>query len=45
MHRADARTVSFSWVRVTDAGVEFFYAPDAPCRSMPVQSRTLELKR
>ena len=32
MHRADARTVSFSWVRVDPARASLFYAPDSPCR-------------
>ena len=45
MHRPDARTVSFSWVRVGSDSVEFFYAPDAPCSWSPGQSRTLTLKR
>ncbi len=45
MHRPDARTVSFSWIRVKNDAVEFFYAPDAPCSWSPGQSQTLELKR
>ena len=45
MHRADAKTVSFSWVRVTNSTVDFFYAPEAPCKWMPDQSQALELKR
>ncbi len=44
MHRADARTVSFSWVQVKNAAIEFFYAPEAPCRWMPGQSQRLELR-
>ncbi|MEO8026713.1 MAG: NRDE family protein [Bryobacteraceae bacterium] len=32
MHRADARTVSFSWVKVSAREVDFFYSPDAPCQ-------------
>src|SRR5439155_20251009 len=45
MHTSDARTVSFSWVRVTGSTVKFFYAPEAPCKWTPGQSQTLELKR
>lgn len=35
MHRPDAETVSFSWVRVTPEEVDFFYSPEAPCRFAP----------
>ena len=35
MHREDARTVSFTWVRVDDARVQMRYVPDAPCRGWP----------
>lgn len=35
MHREDAHTVSFTWVRVDDARVQMRYAPDAPCRGWP----------
>ena len=38
MHRADAETVSFSWVKVTPGEVSFFYAPAAPCRWVPGQT-------
>jgi Transport and Golgi organisation 2 len=31
MHREDARTVSFSHVKVSRAGAEFHYLPDSPC--------------
>ena len=44
MHRADAETVSFSWVRVTNSVVEFFYTPAAPCQWSPGQSETLVRK-
>jgi hypothetical protein len=37
MHRPDAETVSFSSIRVTRSEVEFYYAPEAPCRSLPGQ--------
>jgi hypothetical protein len=43
MHRGDAETVSFSWVKVTASDVEFFYAPGAPCRSHPGEIRRLAL--
>ena len=32
MHRADARTVSFSWIVVTADEARFYYAPEPPCR-------------
>ena len=35
MHRADAKTVSFSWVTVTQQAMSFFYAPGSPCRLGP----------
>ncbi len=35
MHRADAQTVSFSWVTVTPESIGFFYAPGAPCEFRP----------
>lgn len=35
MHRADAETVSFSWVRVSPREVSVFYTPGAPCRWIP----------
>lgn len=38
MHRADAETVSFSWVKVTPGEVSFFYTPAAPCRWVPGQT-------
>ncbi|MCC6293251.1 MAG: NRDE family protein [Bryobacterales bacterium] len=38
MHRADAETVSFSWVRVAPREVTFFYTPAAPCRWIPGQT-------
>lgn len=31
MHREDAATVSFSWIKVGEDGIEFFYLPFAPC--------------
>lgn len=35
MHRPDAMTVSFSWIRVTPDRVEYRYAPHSPCRGRP----------
>jgi hypothetical protein len=32
MHRPDAETVSFSWVKVGSTNIDFFYTPAAPCR-------------
>ncbi|MFN0105633.1 MAG: NRDE family protein [Bryobacteraceae bacterium] len=39
MHRPDAETVSFSWIRVDSAEVEFFYTPSSPCRWLPGTTR------
>ena len=41
MHRADAETVSFSWIRVTASQVDFFYKPAAPCKCSPGESKKL----
>lgn len=38
MHRADAETVSFSWIKVSPRQVSFFYTPTAPCRWAPGQT-------
>lgn len=35
MHRPEARTVSFSWVRVDQEQVRFAYAPHPPCLGLP----------
>ena len=35
MHRADAETVSFSWIRVSREETDFFYTPGAPCEKLP----------
>jgi hypothetical protein len=35
MHRADAETVSFSWIQVTREETDFFYTPGAPCGQIP----------
>ena len=43
MHRPDAETVSFSWIKVIGTNVEFFYSPGAPCQWRPGQKRTLPL--
>lgn len=37
MHREDARTVSFSRVRVTGAQIRLGYAPDPPCERAPMR--------
>jgi hypothetical protein len=31
MHRDDACTVSFSWIKVTEEAIKFFYYPASPC--------------
>jgi len=43
MHRPDAETVSFSWIRVNAVEVSFFYTPSAPCRWSP--GETLRVPR
>jgi len=45
MHRADAETVSFTWVTVTPSEVNLHYAPGAPCHSLAGESRTLTATR
>jgi len=40
MHREDARTVSFTWVRVDRTRVTMRYSPDSPCRSWPPTFKT-----
>ena len=35
MHRADAQTVSFSWIQVSRKETDFFYIPGAPCEKLP----------
>jgi len=40
MHREDAHTVSFTWVRVDRTRVTMRYSPDSPCRSWPPQFKT-----
>lgn len=42
MHREDAQTVSFSWVRVNESAVDFFYTPGAPCEWKPGERIILE---
>jgi len=41
MHRADAETVSFSWIHVQPNSVEFFYAPGPPCQMLPGTTQVL----
>ena len=35
MHRPDARTFSFSWLRLDGSSVEYRYTPRSPCRGIP----------
>lgn len=35
MHRDDAQSVSFSWVRVGTDEIGFLYSPEAPCQRAP----------
>jgi hypothetical protein len=41
MHRADAQSVSFSWVKVGRREIDFLYSPDAPCRRAPFVRQAL----
>jgi len=41
MHRADAETVSFSWVVVSRDSIRFLYSPGAPCQSRPCEQQIL----
>lgn len=34
MHRPDAETVSFSWIRVSELEATFYYTPAAPCQQI-----------
>jgi hypothetical protein len=45
MHRPDAETVSFSWVKVTDSEADFFYTPAAPCKGSPGENKRLLLRQ
>jgi hypothetical protein len=42
MHRADAETVSFSWVTVSRSEVRFLYSPAAPCRCSASEQRVMD---
>ena len=44
MHRADAETVSFSWIRVASTSARFIYQPGAPCRLWSSVSTELALR-
>jgi hypothetical protein len=41
MHRADAETVSFSWIRVSESLATFYYTPAAPCQQVAGVSKKL----
>ena len=41
MHRADAETVSFSWVIVSRDSIRFLYSPGAPCQSAASEQHLL----
>ena len=43
MHRGDARTVSFSWIKATREAVEFRYHPDSPCTIDPTKLSVSEI--
>ena len=45
MHREDARTVSFSWIKATREAVEFRYNPDSPCTADPANLSISEIRR
>ncbi len=44
MHRADARTVSFTWIHVGARTADFLYTPDSPCSGAPSEKYTLPLR-
>lgn len=44
MHREDARTVSFSWIKATREAVEFRYHPDSPCTADPANLAIVNIK-
>jgi len=44
MHREDARTVSFSWIKATRDAVEFRYHPDSPCTADPANLSIREIR-
>jgi hypothetical protein len=41
MHRANAETVSFSWVIVSRDAIRFLYSPGAPCQTRPSNQQIL----
>ena len=41
MHRADAETVSFSWIIVSPREIRFLYTPAAPCKGAPGEQEVL----
>jgi len=43
MHREDARTVSFSWIKATREAVEFRYHADSPCTADPANLSIREI--
>jgi hypothetical protein len=45
MHREDARTVSFSWIKATREVVEFRYHPDSPCTADPANLSVSKIRR
>jgi len=45
MHREDAETVSFTWVRVGEDSADWFYKPAAPCKPVPPQTLSLALRQ
>jgi hypothetical protein len=44
MHREDAETVSFTWVRVGEDRAEWLYKPSAPCKYASSRTVTLALR-
>jgi hypothetical protein len=45
MHRADAETVSFTWVRVNALRAEWRHTPAAPCQASRVETVGLSLRQ
>jgi hypothetical protein len=45
MHRADAETVSFTWVTVTPVEANLYYSPGPPCRSLAGASLSIGMRK
>jgi len=45
MHRSDAESVSFSWIRVGTSRIEFFYSDDSPHAGRPLEPSVVMERR